>query len=376
MHHLHFVQSLEPSTGAGLGYSALGMHNGLNEAGERSELCTTRASEFSRKWDGTRQYERKGPAKVFYAPDLGRDAEQLVEAADVVHGHGFYVYPNWVMGREARRVDKPMVYHVQGFLDPWILARSRGKKRLAGLLFENANFRHVSLWRACSDKENQQIRDYGITAPIVTLPNGVHLPPERSSEEVEKLVGRFPRKRPRRVVFLSRIHKKKGLDLLLPAWAGLPKGLTADWEIALFGPDEGGYQATIEGIAKELDLGEVVSFYGSVSGEDKEAALRSADLFVLPSYSEGFPMAVLEAASYGLPVVQTDECNFPALTERGGAWEATPTIESVQEQLGHALSTDELERRQRGELGRQLVSEQYSWSSIATRLVEACQKYL
>lgn len=376
VNHLHFVQSLEPLTGAGLGYSALGLHEGLNELGERSELWATRAVDFETRWDRTQQFARKGPEKLFYAPELRTGAKEAVAEAEVVHGHGFYVYPNWVLGREARRQGKPLVYHVQGFLDPWILARSKGKKRVAGWLFEVANFNHAGLWRACSEKEARQIRDYGIKAPIVTLPNGVYLPPERGADEVARLVGRFPKRRPKRVIFLSRIHKKKGLDLLLPAWAGLPGELTADWEIALFGPDEGGYQATMEALARELGLEDVVSFHGSVSGEDKEAALRSGDLFVLPSYSEGFPMAVLEAASYGLPVVQTDECNFPELTAASGAWEATPTIESVRERLGEALSVDDPERAQRGRLGQELVSRDYSWSSVATRLVDACRAHL
>ena len=235
--------------GAGLGYSALGLNLGLNELGESSELLTTRSAGFETRWARTRQFVRKGPAKAFYAPELGRSAKAAVAECEVAHGHGFYVYPNWVIGQEVRRQNKPLVYHAQGFLDPWILARSKGKKRLAGWLFETANFKHAALWRACSEKEARQFRNYGITAPIVTLPNGVHLPPKREFKELERLVSRYPKRRLKRLVFLSRIHKKKGLDLLLPAWAGLPKKLTADWEIALFGPDEGGIRLVLKNLS-------------------------------------------------------------------------------------------------------------------------------
>lgn len=375
MNHLHFVQSVEPLYGAGLGYAAVDLNAALTREGENSELITTRDQSFDRKTAGVSQYVRSGPQKLFFSRRLAKEARDLVKANDYIHGHGFYVYPNLVFGREARRQQKPLIYHPHGFLDPWILGRSRIKKQIARWLFEDANTKHAAFWRALSKKEEKQIRDYGVTAPIVTLPNGVHLPPERANEEVEKLRDRFPKKRPRRLLFLSRIHKKKGLDLLIQAWAGLSKDLTSDWEIAIFGPDENGYQAEVEEMTRQASLTDAITFYGSVSGEDKEAALRSSDLFVLPSYSEGFPMAVLEAASYSLPVVQTNECNFPELTEHGGAWESSPTADSLRLVLHEALSAGEDELRQRGQAGLELVARDYSWSSVAAGLVKACEQF-
>ncbi len=369
--HFHFTQSLEPLQGAGLGYSALGLHLGLIEAGHSSRFAATKGAGFEEHWPGVELYLRKGPEKAFYSLELKRAAQSLVEASEIVHGHGFYVGTNWFLGREARRQNKPLVYHVQGFLDPWILARSRGKKRLANYLFERANFRHASLWRACSKKEEQQIRDYGITAPVIVLPNGVALPPERSVGEIEELISEFPKRRNHRAIFLSRIHKKKGLDLLIQAWAELPKEVTSDWELLLFGPDEGGYATEVSEWIEESDLGDSVRLMGGVTGKSKEAAFRSADLFVLPSYSEGFPMAVLEAASYGLPVVQTNECNFPELSAAGGAWECPPKIADLKGIMREALACNESERIKRGEAGRRLVAENYEWTSIAKRLHEA-----
>lgn len=371
--HLHFTQSLEPLQGAGLGYSALGLHQGLLDAGQSSRLASTHGVGFAESWPHVDLYARKGVEKTYYAPGMKAAARTLVRGCDLVHAHGFYVAPNWLIGSEARRQRKPMVHHVQGFLDPWILARSRFKKRIAHLLFESANFRHAALWRAVSLKEEQQIRDFGIKAPVIVLPNGVKLPVERSAAELAELAARFPRTGKRRAIFLSRIHSKKGLDLLIPAWAGLPSELTRDWELLLFGPDEGGYASQVAGWIEQAGLGESVKLMGSVTGAAKEAAFRSADLFVLPSYSEGFPMAVLEASSYGLPVVQTSECNFPELTAAQGAWECVPNLEDLKKSLTLALACDDAERRQRGGAGLQLVRENYSWTSIALRLHEACQ---
>jgi glycosyltransferase involved in cell wall biosynthesis len=108
-------------------------------------------------------------------------------------------------------------------------------------------------------------------------------------------------------------------------------------------------------------------------GAEKHALLRTADLFVLPSYSEGFPMAVLEAAVHRIPVVQTDECNFPELTAAGGAWECRPELDAVEKTLRDALTAEDAERAERGLRGRELVEKSYSWDQIAGAVFEACR---
>jgi glycosyltransferase involved in cell wall biosynthesis len=340
-----------------------------------SRLLTTRSPDFSEEWKGVEQFARKGPGKAYFAPGLRVAARSQIDNVSVFHGHGLYVYPNYLLGRLARAQGKPLVYHPHGFFDPWILARSKMKKRIAHFLFETSNIKHVSWWRALSSKETDQIRAVGVTAPIEIIPNGVHMPAKRTAAEIKEIAERYPRKRQKRIVFLSRVHPKKGLDLLFHAWAKLDPDLTKDWEIAVFGPDEGGHLAELQSEIQLLGIEDSVTFYGSVSGTDKEAAYRSGDLFVLPSRSEGFPMAVLEAASYGLPVLQTTECNFPELTAAGGAWEAQPAVDSIEQSLIEALNADDTERSQRGAAGKALVQCHYQWSAIAQQVDETCKRY-
>ncbi|MEI6280334.1 MAG: glycosyltransferase, partial [Verrucomicrobiae bacterium] len=309
----------------------------------------------------------------FYAPELKRLAARQVAEADWFHGHGFYVWLNAWLGGEARRRKKPLVYHPQGFLDPWILARSRKKKRMAHWLFEDRNFSYVQWWRAVSAKEADQIRAYGITAPVHVIPNGVDIA-ECDATRAPDAFADCPwacRKRPKRVLFLSRIHKKKGLDLLVPAWGRLTREFP-DWELVIVGPDEGGYQAIVEGLIRSQGCGGTCTVCPAVSGAEKHALLDTADLFVLPSYSEGFPMAVLEAAAHRLPVVMTDECNFPELATAGGAWECTAGLESLTAAMREALSCDETERVERGRRGRELVAAKYSWDQAACALRAQC----
>ena len=391
--HLHFVQSLEPLQGAGLGQAALSLHLAMRgKSGQssvdssqfqedsrspNSVLLSTRAADFERTWPDVIQGVRKGPAKVFYAPELRQLAAVAVEQAEWFHGHGLYVWTNMWLGGEARKRGKPLVYHPQGFFDPWILRRSRGKKRIAHWLFEDANIKHVRWWRAVSNKEAEQIRAVvGAHAIVHVIPNGVDLDEVDSfqfsvgSGEAEPAWAE--RKRPKRLLFLSRIHAKKGLDLLVSAWGKLTKEFP-DWELLIVGPDEGGYQATVEKMIADCGCGETCWIHPAVSGAEKHALLRTADLFVLPSYSEGFPMAVLEAAAHRIPVVQTDECNFPELTAAGGAWECRPERDAVEKELRKALTAEDSERAEKGLRGRELVERSYCWDQIASQVASLCR---
>ena len=370
--HLHFVQSTEPLEGGGLGRAAWELSVAMVGLGLQSKLVTT-CSLGGDDAVGKTAWVRRGPTKAFYAPGMWRESGRLVYEASVVHGHGFYVAPNWVLGREARRQGKPLVYHPHGMFEPWILARSRGKKCVAHLLFENANFRHVGMWRALTEKEAGQVRAQGITTPVIVCPNGIDLTVFDAVPELRhaKAAG----KRRRQLLFLARLHPKKGLPMLLKAWAGLPARLREGWEIVIAGPDELGHRAEVVAAANELDLRADVRFTGSVSGSEKLDVLATADAFVLPSFSEGFSVAILEALACRLPVIATYDCNFPDLATTGGGWCVPSTEAGVRGALEELLRASDQERAQRGELGRGLVEQGYTWPHLALQLEAACKEH-
>lgn len=374
MRHLHFVQSLEPLQGGGLGLAALQLHLEMRKSG-RSRLLTSRSTPFNHEWPDVLQGMRRGPEKFYYSPEIAAAASLEVSAADWVQGHGLYTACNWLIGRELRRQGKPLVYHLHGFFDPWILGRSRWKKRLAHFLFENANFSAVKFWRVLTSKEADQTRAYGLRQPVEILPNGIDLADgDISSFPPASIHLHLNKVRSKRLLFLSRIHPKKGLDLLIPAWGRLAVEFP-DWELVLVGPDEGGYQFLVEKMIRETGTEDSCRIFPSVFGEEKHAVFRTADAFVLPSHSEGFPMSILEAAAHSLPVIQTTECNFPELSACGGAWECLPTVEDLHHTLHLALSADDSERTQRGKLGRELIESRYTWKKIAASLEAACEAH-
>lgn len=371
MKHLHFVQSLEALQGGGLGRAAADLHLTFRSLRSDSRLLATgaRASEPVGVAEAT-VFDRRGPAKAFFAPGLLSRGRKCVSEADVVHAHGFYVSTNWILGRAARRLGTPLVMHPHGMFEPWILRRSRGKKKIAHLLFEDANFRSARLWRALTLQEADQIRAQGIKAPIVIAPNGVDPEPFDSCAKA----GSSAREK-RTALFLGRLHPKKGIDVLIEAWATLRPEDRDAWSLVIAGPDEGGYKAELLELTRRLSLNGSVHFPGLVTGEKKTKLLCNADLFLLTSHSEGFSVAILEAMAARLPVIATGACNFPDLFTEGGGWECQPSVPSVSKALATALQVDQTERTQRGEAGRKLLDARFTWESSARILLAACEEH-
>jgi glycosyltransferase involved in cell wall biosynthesis len=374
--HLHFTQSLEPLQGGGLGSSAVALHSHMVKAGLRSVLCSTYGTAPQHNESGIAEYRRSSPDFLYYSPALRRDASSLVRDSDVLHGHGLYVGTNFLFGGEARRQRKALVYHVHGMFEPYILERSRWKKRLVHWLFENRNIRDVRFWRALTTTEAAQIAATGARQPIAVIPNGLDVADFTRPADLDRpiqtpLVERLA-KRSRRLLFLGRIHPKKGLMLLLAAWA---KVRAADWELVIAGPDEGGHLQEVRARAAELGIADRVIFTGLTQGEEKVRLLHTADLFVLPSFSEGLPMSVLEALACGVPVVATRESNVGDLMSDGAGWECSAAVDSLAEALGQALAATESERAERGSTGRRTIEARYGWPSVVKELERACVAY-
>lgn len=406
--HLHFVQSLEPLQGAGLGQAALSLHLAMNNiknykyysyALNHSEedygqninslLLTTKSHDFLKNWPNVIQGVRKGPSRVFYSPELVNLARKAVSEADIFHGHGLYVWLNFWFGREARINNKNLIYHPHGFFDPWILKRSRLKKLFVNMLFENKNIKYVKYWRALTLKEADQIRKIvGDDAKIEVIPNGISADESTGNEipsksdllnmnyerinlllRIERENRLFERRKKYRLLFLSRLHPKKGLDILIQAWAEL-KVEIKNWELLIVGPHLGNYREILETMVTKFECDDSCRIFSGVTGPIKDALFLSSDLFVLPSYSEGFPMVILEAAVHGLPIIQTTECNFNELTHCGAAWECEPNKADLLKAMRIAMESDESERDARGRQAKALVMEKYSWDKVALQIDE------
>jgi poly(glycerol-phosphate) alpha-glucosyltransferase len=272
--------------------------------------------------------------------------------AALVHQHGLWLDDQWAALQWQGKTGNPVVVSPHGMLDPWAVQNAAWKKKLVGKLFANQSLHEATCIHALCRSEVESIRAYGLDNPVALIPNGVELPEITS---VPKSPGK------KRLLFLGRIHPKKGLSELISGWA--QAGLK-DWELLVAGWDDGGHEAGLRELGKGLGV-DSVSFLGPQHGAEKERLLRSVDAFILPSFSEGLPMTVLEAWSYGLPVLMTDFCNLSEGFVAGAALRIEPSSVSIGEGLGHLVAMSESDRGEMGSKGRRLVEQKFTWPSIA-----------
>ncbi len=311
-----------------------------------------------------------GPAQFSYSPRL-RDAF-LGAGHDIVHTHGLWQYPSYLVYQWHKKTRRPYIVSPHGMLDPWAVQNSGWKKKLARLLYEEAHLQHAAVLHALCEPEAREIRKFGLKNPLCLIPNGIDLPPETpaSASRREPPFDALPPDR-RVLLYLGRIHPKKGLVNLVRAWKSLHADKVAaarDWVVAIVGWDQGGHEDELRALVRELDLERDIFFLGAQFGAAKAACYRQCDAFILPSLSEGLPMVVLEAWAYGKPVVMTPECNLAPGFDAGAALRAQANPEGVSEALRHLVTMSEAERAAMGARGLELVRRDYTWPEIAREL--------
>ena len=268
--------------------------------------------------------------------------------------------PNIYAGSIARRRRIPLVFSPRGMFSEWAMAFSRGRKRFAWwCLGQRGAAQAAACFHATSESEAQDIRRLGFRQPIAVVPNGVDLPeleahpaPERSARH--------------RVLFLSRIHPKKGIPILLRAWQSVERRYP-DWELIVAGPDEIGHLAQVQALASELGLRRV-AFPGPAYGDAKAALYRSADLFVLPTHSENFGMAIAEALAYGVPVITTTGAPWAGLEEHNCGWWIELSEGNLADALAYRHGPAPAQRAQMGRGGRLWMEQSFGWDRIASQM--------
>ena len=281
-------------------------------------------------------------------------------ATDVVHNHGM-----WMMQGEYARLARKrgnsriLVTSPRGSLSSWALRHHRARKALLW----PAQWRILAqsdLLHATAEHELADIRRIGLRQPVVLLPNGIDLPdrPERVLPEKRTLL------------FLSRIHPVKGIEMLLDAWKSLA-ARHPQWELAIAGP----IVKSLYDLNAEIERRDLrrVRVLGGIYGDAKHDLYRSAELYVLPTHSENFGMSIAEALSHAVPVVTTRGAPWSMLeTERAGWWISIGR-EPLEIALDEALSRDPAALAEAGTRGRDWIAAHLSWDSLAHRMIEAYQ---
>lgn len=300
--------------------------------------------------------------------EFARAIDRRIREFDVVHIHAVWNFPTWWAMRAAHRAGVPYLVAPQGSFEPWALAQNRWGKRLYGRFTERPLLQRAAWLQALTTTEAEQFRRQGLHAPAVIVPNGIDPGVfERPAPRLTERLG-LPDEA-RTLLFLSRLHPKKGPDVLIEAFARLaPRH--PEVTLAIAGHDAGsGYAAAIRALIARRGLEGRCRLLGEVRGADKVEILLGADAFVLPSHSEGLPVAVVEAMGAGLPVVITPGCNLPEVAEREAGYVVAPDPAAIAGALDTVFA-DPARARAMGENGRRLVRERFTWASIARRLIE------
>ena len=362
------VAHLYPFTGADKGGIAACLPPMLGALGEQN----VEVEWLAQRWPGDADVEMpfaiaraltNDRSGFGFSPALKTLARERAARADVLHSHGLWMWSDYLAAHSARAAGKPHVISPHGMLEPWALANSARKKAVMRRLFQDRALRDARALHALCAAERDEMRALGLTNSIAIIPNGVNLSDFANLPDAAEFEARFPAIKNRRVLlFMARLHPKKGLLPLLEAWRAVADNA---WILVIAGPDEGGHRAVLEAAVAQFGVEQSVVFTGMLDGALKRAALARADAFVLPSHSEGFSIAILEAMACRLPVLLTPRCHFPDAVKAGAALEAPPQSAQFGEQLRILLEMSEAQRAQMGARGYDLVAQSYSWSRVA-----------
>lgn len=389
MNILHVVPLIQASTG-GPAVSVTRLATEQAKMGHQLALACLDYKHLGSQVDapGVRIVSVEGNAASVNGRGWSRALRKAVRAeagrADIVHNHGLWMWPNAYAREAAVALARPLVISTRGMLEPWSLRRSRVRKAVAWHLFEKKNLKSARLFHATAEGEAVSIA--GATgrltsggsqnrqAPVVVAPNGVDLPDLSAKPDRTVLEDRFPKLKGKRwFVFMSRLHPKKGIDLLLRAWASRKKDGAV---LVLAGPDLVGYRREAERLVAELELHASVVLTGEVREEVKDCLLAHAEVFVLPSHSENFGIVVAEALSWARPVIATTGTPWRQIAEAGAGWYIDADEGELARVLHESLEKSALQLQEMGAKGRAVVAGRYTWRAQAAALIGAYEGLL
>ena len=314
MRLLHVVHSCNPLAG-GVAEAVNRLAEASTEVGHKAEIatCDQPSSSFFEELDlAVRGFGPASDSSYHSCPALGSWLMENAASFDALVSHGLWQYPSVAVRKAARKAGKPYFVYPHGMLDPWF-KNQYPFKHLKKVLFwwfrQGQILRNAKAVCFTTDEERRLARGtfspYRCNEAVTGL--GVADPPSNADAQTKAFFDKFPNLREKRkLLFLGRIHRKKGIDLLLKAFEELS---TADDHLVVAGPSEDVFFAE-ELVRSSSAFADRITWAGMIQGDVKWGALRTADSLILPSHQENFGMVVAEALAVGTPVLITDKVNL------------------------------------------------------------------
>ncbi len=290
-----------------------------------------------------------------------------ISAADIVHIHGVWEEILYQAAVLAREHDIPYLIRTCGMLDRWSLSQKPLKKRVYLALRLKRVLRCAAAVHTTAESERGHVSRIGGVRTVV-VPNGLDLSVFRNLTADNYYACNHPSIKDKTIVlFLGRLHPKKGVQLLIPAFR---KCRAANAVLVIAGPDHDGYRHELEELAASSDDESPILFCGPIYGDDRFRAMRDADLFVLPSFQENFGIAVAEAMAAGTPVIVSDQVALESEVRGSGGGAVTSCdVDSIARALSTWLGDAAL-REEAGIRAGNFAQETFSWDRLAERLDE------
>lgn len=312
--------------------------------------------------------------KYKFSLPLAKALRERIPFFDIIHIHSLFQFSTCIASYYCRKYQRPYIIRPLGHLDPFLLKRHRFRKFIYMSMFERKNLKHSSLIHFTTESERRLALSAGIEYPSFVVPMGIDLKRFSRLPLQDSFRLRYPELKNKKILlFLGRINFKKGLDILVRAFAYL---LTErdDVHLVIAGPDDEGYSKKIKKFLKKEDILDMTTFTGMLLGEDKLAAFRDSEIFALPSYSENFGLSVVEAMACGTPAVISNKVGiYKELEENRAGLIVETDPESLLEGI-QTLLDDEALRIKIAENGKKFVKEYFDIEKIAGSVIEIYRK--
>ncbi len=352
---LTFISSLDINSG-GPSRSVPMLVRGLAELGVDITLMTIRSENMN-----THALEGTSAKIKVFDPSVSQSeiARYLKEEHfQLIQIQSMWDLPYHKVMVEARRLGISYIVTPRGMLEPWSLSQKKWKKKLAWWLYQRNDVQKSVCVFTTAKMEADHISNLGITTSRAVIPNGIETDsyPCKTSVDVVK----------KQVLFLSRVHVKKGIEILFDAWKRIHSEF-ADWQLLVVGNGEAEYIQSLENRVECLGLKECVNIIPPVFGNDKIQIYQESALFCLPSYSENFGMVIAEAMSCGTPVITTTNCPWNILNDTKTGWCIDLSVDNLEYALREALSMNPTELYDMGQKASRLIYDNFDYRNVTRK---------
>lgn len=355
---LTFVSSIDLSSG-GPSRSVPMIVKGLAELGVDITLMTIRSENMNiHAIEGTTA-KLKVLSPSFSRKEIAKYLSD--ERFELIQIQSMWDLPYHKVMVEARKQGIPYIVTPRGMLEPWSLSQKKWKKKLAWWLYQRNDVQKSVCVFTTAKMEAEHVRELGITTYKSVIPNGIETDsyPCKTSVDVVK----------KQVLFLSRVHVKKGIEILFDAWKRIHSEF-AEWQLLVVGNGEAEYIQSLENRVENLGLKENIKILPPVFGNDKIQLYQESALFCLPSYSENFGMAIAEAMSCGTPVITTTNCPWNILNDTKTGWCIDLNVDNLERALREALSMNPTELYDMGQKASKLIYENFDYRNVTRKTLK------